>query len=255
MYYILSQHIKYYWIISMHKITLPLIAFFSFLAHASLMETAFGSDETFIEQKSQKIDPSSYVKGLCEFYDREPNAKRFSYAFEANHHELQGMAGRLNLQLSEFETFANPLVIKHRPLTHGKLLLGCGNCPNMIGVETHPWSEEDRNAYRLAHLHEGFDTIDANFARDPNYVMNFGGHPDIKSIFGDRTYGEIYFEGGPEFNSASLIYPEEICCESPPHLKQNLLQILKPDGRIYEGRESEFGLALIRDGDDFKKAF
>ena len=84
--------------------------------------------------------------------------------------------------------------------------------------------------------------------------MDFGGHPDIKSIFEGRTYEEIYFEGGPEFRSSLLIYPDSAqgYC---PYLKQNILQILNPGGRIYEPRESKFGLCLIREGDDFKQVF
>jgi hypothetical protein len=239
----------------MHKIIFSLILSVSCLLQLGLAERVFASEEISAEKENSitsqnlRINAKAYVEGLCAFYEREPEAKSFSYAFEVNYHELEAMAERLDLQLSALETFADPLVIKHRPLNSDKLLLGCGKCPDMIGAQTHPWPEEKLNASRLAHQHLGFDTIDANFARDPNYVMNFGGHSDIESIFKGRKYEEIYFEGGPEFRPGLLTHEGG----TPLYLKENILQILVPHGRIYEGHESEFSLRLIRDGDDFIK--
>ena len=184
-----------------------------------------------------------YISKLKSFYDIHGEEWCYTYS---KHKEtpkvLKETAQRLDLQYSSDKMFPCDGVIKHRPLIHDKLVLGCGNAVDLFGVKPMPpfWSKEKMEECRLAHLHEGYDTIDLNFEMNPNIVMKIGDpNIDINQIFEGRKYKEVCFEGGPEFGSWFLEDQTSLTCLGLGEnfistFKKHLLEITMDGSEIYE---------------------
>jgi len=110
--------------------------------------------------------------------------------------------------------------VQLRPISHNKLIIGCGNNPTSI-CDHHPCIDRNKfvskctefftknptwgndiiaqKDYEISlgenHLHVGYNTIDPNIAMNPTIVSFFGWYPMPENLIRSNSMGEILQEG------------------------------------------------------------
>jgi hypothetical protein len=114
------------------------------------------------------------------------------------------------------------------------LLLGCGNIsPYQIGSGV---DEIDNigSDYRDIHSHEGFDTIDADFAKNPSLIAAIPIFDSEKS----SVFDERFFEKYPIENRYEAIYLEGLISPTSKEISSKqakfLLRLLAKNGKIFQ---------------------
>lgn len=137
----------------------------------------------------------------------------------------------IELSINEIEAaYSNYGVILFRKIDKKvrSLLIGCGNkpCSDDGGYIMHRLLENDsdhldyqrQKRYRKEHVHDGFITIDPDFAKNPTIVAYFG-HREL-TLFSDHHFDKIVVEG---------IYIAQLSAG-----ESELKRLLSKNGKLYE---------------------